>query len=605
MLPQDALVGMITYGKNVNVHERTNTEANAFSCFNGAKSYTAAQVQKTLGLLSNDLRTRPDQTLVEQYPGARYIGDMAHCEFQFTLIFEQLLQDSFPLPKYSRPERCTGAAITVAQGILESCFPKSGGHILVFTGGACTHGPGKIVGTALKEPIRSHHDIGNDSAKYYKKAKAYYDTLAKRAASNGHTLDFFIGSYDQVGMSEMEALPHMTGGSVILSDSFSTAIFKQSLQRFFVKSPGIELDFALNATLEVKVSKELKVLGLVGHATSLNTKNASVGDREVGTGATTAWKLCSAASNSSYAIYFDMANTNSQTSAHTPLCYIQYIMHYQHADGTMRLNVTTVSRAMMQLGQQVSESFDQEAAAVIVAREAVSRILKDDSFDAVMWLDKTLVELCTKFGDYRKADPSSFRLSTHLSLFPQFMFHLRRSPFVQVFNNSPDESAYIRHVFLTEQVSNTLVMIQPTLTSYSLDRDPEPVLLDSVSIKPDCILLLDTFFHILIYHGSQIADWRRLGYHERDDYEYFMEFLELPRQEAAEILVDRFPLPRFIDTEEGGSQARFLYSKLNPTTSYKTDAAKAATNAGAVILTDDVSLQDFMKYVNEAVVKEA
>lgn len=155
-------------------------------------------------------------------------------------------------------------------------------------------------------------------------------------------------------------------------------------------------------------------------------------------------------------------------------------------------------------------------------------------------------------------------------------------------------------------------MIQPTLTAYELDKEPEPVLLDSTSITPDRILLLDTFFHILIFHGSTIADWRRQRYQDQPDYEYFKQFLELPRQEAADILVDRFPLPRFIDTEEGGSQARFLMSKLNPTTSYNSNQSAHSlgtyglqdqTGSGAVIMTDDISLQVFMKFVNEAIVK--
>ncbi|GME79817.1 unnamed protein product [[Candida] boidinii] len=93
-----------------------------------------------------------------------------------------------------------------------------------------------------------------------------------------------------------------------------------------------------------------------------------------------------------------------------------------------------------------------------------------------------------------------------------------------------------------------------------------------------------------------------------EEYEYLKEFFEKPRLEAAEILVDRFPLPRFIDTEEGGSQARFLYSKLNPTTSYKNNdiqsaLAGAAVGDGAVVLTDDVSFQDFLNYVASLVVK--
>lgn len=53
-------------------------------------------------------------------------------------------------------------------------------------------------------------------------------------------------------------------------------------------------------------------------------------------------------------------------------------------------------------------------------------------FDPIRWLDRALIRLCTKFGDYQKETPSSFSLSPRLSIFPQFMFNLRRSQFVQV-----------------------------------------------------------------------------------------------------------------------------------------------------------------------------
>ena len=75
-------------------------------------------------------------------------------------------------------------------------------------------------------------------------------------------------------------------------------------------------------------------------------------------------------------------------------------------------------------------------------------------------------------------------------------------------------------------------MIQPTLMSYTFDTPSEPVLLDSVSIKPDVILLLDTFFHILIFHGETIAQWRKAGYQDQDGYENFKELLENPIVDA-------------------------------------------------------------------------
>ena len=58
------------------------------------------------------------------------------------------------------------------------------------------------------------------------------------------------------------------------------------------------------------------------------------------------------------------------------------------------------------------------------------------------------------------------------------------------------------------------------------------MLLDSVSIKPDVILLLDTFFHILIFHGETIAEWRKAGYQDQEGYENFATLLDQPREDA-------------------------------------------------------------------------
>lgn len=41
---------------------------------------------------------------------------------------------------------------------------------MVFAGGPATEGPGMVVGSELREPIRSHHDIDRDSVKHFKRA---------------------------------------------------------------------------------------------------------------------------------------------------------------------------------------------------------------------------------------------------------------------------------------------------------------------------------------------------------------------------------------------------------------------------------------------------
>ena len=133
---------------------------------------------------------------------------------------------------------------------------------------------------------------------------------------------------------------------------------------------------------------------------------------------------------------------------------------------------------------------------MLMARIASHKTLSEEAFDILRWIDRMLIRLVSKFADYRKDDAASFRLSSSFSIYPQFMFHLRRSQFLQVFGNSPDETCYNRLLLCREACTNSLIMIQPTLLAYSFNGPPIPVLLDVTSINPDRILLLDTFFQV-------------------------------------------------------------------------------------------------------------
>ena len=47
------------------------------------------------------------------------------------------------------------------------------------------------------------------------------------------------------------------------------------------------------------------------------------------------------------------------------------------------------------------------------------------------------------------------------------------------------------------------------------------------------------------------------------EYENFRQLLQAPVDDAQEILQTRFPMPRYIDTEQGGSQVRAISYKCN------------------------------------------
>jgi len=63
-------------------------------------------------------------------------------------------------------------------------------------------------------------------------------------------------------------------------------------------------------------------------------------------------------------------------------------------------------------------------------------------------------------------------------------------------------------------------------------------------------------------------------------------------------LIDRFPVPRYVVTQHGGSQARFLLSKLNPSTTHAS-AAGFGQPAAQAIFTDDVNLQTFFEHLKK------
>ncbi|KAG0073091.1 GTPase-activating protein S23 [Linnemannia elongata] len=563
LLPPHALVGLITYGTMTQVHELGYSE-----CPKSGNS--------------------------------RFLLPIQQCEYTLSSILEQLQRDPWPVATDKRPQRCTGVAMSVAVGLLEATYQNNGGRVMLFVGGAATEGPGMVVGTDLKEPLRSHHDIEKENVKHYKKASKFYEGLAKRASTNGHVIDIFAGCLDQVGLLEMKSMVNSTGGFMILSDSFTTLIFKQSFQKMFEKDAEGNLKMGFNATLAVQTTKELKICGLIGHAVSANKKTASVGETEIGIGNTSAWKMCSVTPKTTNGIYFEVVNQQGQSLQPGSRGLIQFVTHYQHSSGHFKLRVTTVARSWAEGNSPIiGQSFDQETAAVLMARIAVFKAEIDDGPDVLRWLDRMLIRLCQKFADYRKDEPQSFRLTENFSIYPQFMFHLRRSQFLQVFNNSPDETAYNRHILNREDVNNSLIMIQPTLMSYGFEGEPQPVLLDSVSVKPDSILLLDTFFYILIFHGETIAAWRKAGYQDQAGYENFKELLEAPVVSSQELLTERFPIPRYIVCDQNGSQARFLLSKLNPSTTHVSGGQYGGPPAGQAIFTDDVSLQVFMEYLKK------
>jgi protein transport protein SEC23 len=264
--------------------------------------------------------------------------------------------------------------------------------------------------------VRSHKDLDKDAAPYFKKAVKFYEGLAKQLVSQGHVLDVFASALDQVGVAEMKVAVERTGGLVVLSESFGHSVFKDSSRRVFEDGEQ-SLGLCFNGTLEINCSKEIKIQGVVGPCTSLEKKGPSVADTVIGEGNTTVWKMCGLDKSTCLTVLFDLSSSersNASGAAVNQQLYLQFLTSYQSPDGQLVLRVTTVTRRWVDSAvstEELVQGFDQETAAVVMARYASLKMETEETFDATRWLDRFLIRLCSKFGDYRKDDPSSFTLN--------------------------------------------------------------------------------------------------------------------------------------------------------------------------------------------------
>lgn len=220
--------------------------------------------------------------------------------------------------------------------------------------------------------------------------------------NSGHTIDIFAASLDQSGILEMRNCCENTGGALIQTDTFDNPIYKESLKRFFKRGADNNLSMGFNASLVVQVSRELRVCGAIGPVTSLNYKGPLVAETEVGYGGTTAWKINALAPNTTVAIYFDAASQPEQTSQQqqqqtsgATLRFFQFTTAYQHSSGQYRVRVTTKALNSVEPNNwaPIAQGFDQEAAAIMIARLAVFKAESEYLFDVLRWVDRVLIRL--------------------------------------------------------------------------------------------------------------------------------------------------------------------------------------------------------------------
>ncbi|XP_020590492.1 protein transport protein sec23-1 [Phalaenopsis equestris] len=589
-LPENAMVGLVSFGSMVWVHDLGYAECSRVMLFCGDRELSSMKIQELLGAC-HFLSQQPIASHSLQKQG--FLRPVSECEFNFSTAIEELHNMSDTIPEH-HPLRATGAAISTSIALLEGYSPTSGGRVMVFTSGMATIGPGMVAEIDHSKAIRTQRDIVNGNTSLYVKACNFYQKLSQRLLDKSLVLDLFACSLDQVGAAEMRFPIETSGGLLILTESFESEQFKRCLRQIFKHVGFDHFDMNFDATINLVTTNGVKICGALGPCMSLKTKNRLVSEKEIGQGGTSSWKMSTLTNKTSLAFIFQVGD-NQPNNEPGPVFFVQFKTRYRHGNGSIRLRVTTAARRWASGARHldINAGFDQEAAATIMARLAVSRAEDYHARDVIRWLDKMLIRFTAKFGDYVPEDPSSFRLPSGFSLYPQFMYYLRRSQFIDIFNYTPDETAFFRLALNMQGVTGTLIMIQPTLL-------PMPVLLDISSVSPDVILLFDSYFHVVIHYGSKIAQWRKkLGFDNDQSHETLRKLLEVVEMDAEELIEGRIPVPKLIKCDQHSSQARFLLAKLNPSVTQKTRLA----DGSEVIFTDDVSLQAFLEHLQSLAVQ--
>ena len=147
LIPPTSLVGLVTYGKMVQLHQLGCDGFAKSYVFRGTKEVTTKQLQEQLGL-GGGAGGRPQAPAAaqgqpqQQAPGSHgnnsFLQPLQNIDMNLTDLIGDIQQDPWPVPQETRPFRSTGAALSLAVSLLEATFPNAGARIMLFVGGACT-----------------------------------------------------------------------------------------------------------------------------------------------------------------------------------------------------------------------------------------------------------------------------------------------------------------------------------------------------------------------------------------------------------------------------------------------------------------------------------
>ena len=451
--------------------------------------------------------------------------------------------DFWVSPSSERPQRATGRCLEMVVQLLSS-LNITGVRFMSFISGPSTVSRGRVANLPLSSFIRKTVDLENSKEiqKLCLSAIEFYDSLTAKFVANKYIFDLFAHSLDQFGLYEMKNLLFATGGTVYLDEEFEDVRFDETLIQHLSKEKTTvypdneeeeetvyESGFNLmsEAKIDIRLSKQLKVIGCIGNVRSLKDKQLSqmIGTNTFGEGNTTSWYAGSLDFDSTFMFLLEVSE-KSRAKAFPSHSHVQFqfITEYKHSNGQRILRVITMEKPMVGYKKpiEILDYIDQLSLVISIAKIAGIRSMKQNSRMVTRFVDKTLINILKKFQ-------INGSIPQPLNLLPQYFYYLRKSFFVLKFGTSLDEMAYFRIVLLKECTSNIMVMIQPQVLQYSLnEEEPTAVLPDVSCMRKDVVLFADTYFNFVVWQGLTIKQWVDEGYHLKEDFANVKQLIEAP-----------------------------------------------------------------------------
>ncbi|KAK9274533.1 hypothetical protein L1049_021782 [Liquidambar formosana] len=518
-LPPTTRIGIILYGRTVSVYDFSEESVASADVLPGDKSPTQEALKALI------------------YGTGIYLSPIHASLPVVHTIFSSLRPYKLNIPEASR-DRCVGTAVEVALAIIQGpsgelsrgIVKRAGGNsrIIVCAGGPNTYGPGSVP-HSFSHPNYPHME---------KTALKWMEHLGREAHRHDTVVDILCAGTCPVRVSIVQPLAKTSGGVLVLHDDFGEA-FGVNLQRASARAAGS------HGLLEIRCSDDIIITQVVGPGEEAHTDTHETFKND----ASISIQMLSVEETQSFSLSME-----TKGDIKGDYVFFQFAIQYSNVYQANISRVITVRLPTVESVSAYLESVQDDVAAVLIAKRTLLRAKNySDAIDMRATIDERVKDIAFKFGS-QLPKSKLYRFPKELSLLPEHLFHLRRSPLLGSIVGHEDERSVLRNLFLNASFDLSLRMVAPRCLMHREGGTFEELPAHDLAMQSDAAVVLDHGTDVFIWLGAELAAQEGRS----------AAALAACRTLAEELTESRFPAPRILAFKEGSSQARYFVSRLIP-----------------------------------------